>query len=113
MSAATAPRASVHTAPRDVYKRQGEIAPTFETGWLIKGQTAFPGELGIGKRQYHVSVSYTHLDVYKRQDMELKSLKKKYKDKKFAAGCSREVIERGAELCGCLLYTSARHSARG
>ena len=32
------------------------------------------------------------------QDMELKSLKKKYKDKKFAAGCSREVIERGAEM---------------
>ena len=37
------------------------------------------------------------------QDMELKSLKKKYKDKKFAAGCSREVIERGAELCGLTL----------
>ena len=37
------------------------------------------------------------------QDMELKSLKKKYKDKKFAAGCSREVIERGAELCGMTL----------
>ena len=35
--------------------------------------------------------------------MELKSLKKKYKDKKFAAGCSREVIERGAELCGLTL----------
>ena len=31
------------------------------------------------------------------QDMELKSLKKKYKDKKFAAGCSREVIAQGAE----------------
>lgn len=31
-------------------------------------------------------------------DMELKSLKKKYKDKKFAAGCSREVIQKGAEL---------------
>ena len=29
-------------------------------------------------------------------DMELKSLKKKYKDKKFAAGCSRDVIEKGA-----------------
>ena len=29
--------------------------------------------------------------------MELKSLKKKYKSKGFAAGCSREVIERGAE----------------
>ncbi len=34
------------------------------------------------------------------QDMELKSLKKKYKDKKFAAGCSREVIQRGAEELG-------------
>lgn len=31
------------------------------------------------------------------KDMELKSLKKKYKDKKFAAGCSRDIISRGAE----------------
>ena len=36
-------------------------------------------------------------------DLEVKSVKKKYKDKKFAAGCSREVIERGAELCGLTL----------
>ena len=34
------------------------------------------------------------------QDMELKSLKKKFKDKRFAAGCSRDVIKRGAELLG-------------
>jgi predicted hydrolase (HD superfamily) len=34
------------------------------------------------------------------KDMELKSLKKKYKTKSFAAGCSREVIERGADLLG-------------
>ncbi len=34
------------------------------------------------------------------KDMELKSLKKKYKSKGFAAGCSREVIERGAEMLG-------------
>ena len=34
------------------------------------------------------------------KDMELKSLKKKYKDKRFAAGCSREVIERGAQMLG-------------
>jgi predicted hydrolase (HD superfamily) len=32
--------------------------------------------------------------------MELKSLKKKYKSKGFAAGCSREVIEKGAEMLG-------------
>ena len=34
------------------------------------------------------------------KDMELKSLKKKYKDKKFAAGCSRDVINTGAERLG-------------
>ena len=33
-------------------------------------------------------------------DLEVKSVKKKYKDKKFAAGCSREVIERGAAMLG-------------
>lgn len=33
-------------------------------------------------------------------DMELKSLKKKFKDKKFAAGCSRDVIANGAGLLG-------------
>ena len=36
-------------------------------------------------------------------DMELSSLKKKYKDKKFAAGCSREVIAQGAERLGWTL----------
>ena len=34
------------------------------------------------------------------KDMELKSLKKKYKSKGFAAGCSREVIERGRRAVG-------------
>ncbi len=36
-------------------------------------------------------------------DLELKSVKKKFKDKKFAAGCSREVISQGAELLGWTL----------
>ena len=39
------------------------------------------------------------------RDMEVKSVKKKYKDKKFAAGCSREVIERGAAMLGWDLDT--------
>ncbi|MDR0374566.1 MAG: hydrolase [Treponema sp.] len=34
------------------------------------------------------------------QDMEVKSVKKKYKAANFAAGCSREVIERGVALLG-------------
>ena len=36
-------------------------------------------------------------------DMELSSLKKKFKDKKFAAGCSRDVIKDGAEKLGWTL----------
>ena len=34
------------------------------------------------------------------KDMELSSLKKKFKDKKFAAGCSRDTIRKGAEQLG-------------
>ena len=34
------------------------------------------------------------------KDMEVSSLKKKFEDKKFAAGCSRDIIKRGAEMLG-------------
>ncbi|MEA4922884.1 MAG: hydrolase [Eubacteriaceae bacterium] len=34
------------------------------------------------------------------KDMEVKSVRKKFKDKKFAAGCSRDVIKQGAEMLG-------------
>ncbi|MGB4568774.1 MAG: hydrolase, partial [Dysgonamonadaceae bacterium] len=33
-------------------------------------------------------------------DLTTRSLKKKFKDKKFAAGCSREVIQKGVEMLG-------------
>ena len=33
-------------------------------------------------------------------DLEVKSVKKKYKDKKFAAGCSRDIIRQGADMLG-------------
>ena len=39
-------------------------------------------------------------------DLELPSVKKKFKDKKFAAGCSRDVIRQGAEMLG---WTSTPH----
>ena len=45
-------------------------------------------------------------------DMEVKSVKKKYKDKKFAAGCSREVIERGAAMLGWDLDTLIARTLR-
>ena len=34
------------------------------------------------------------------QDLEVGSVKKKFKDKKFAAGCSRDVVQKGAEMLG-------------
>ena len=34
------------------------------------------------------------------KDLEVSSVKKKFKDKKFAAGCSRDVIQKGAEMLG-------------
>jgi len=34
------------------------------------------------------------------QDMEVSSVRKKFKDKRFAAGCSRDVIQEGAEMLG-------------
>ena len=34
------------------------------------------------------------------KDMDVKSVKKKFKDKRFAAGCDREVIQKGAEMLG-------------
>ncbi|MCD7923019.1 MAG: hydrolase [Clostridiales bacterium] len=37
------------------------------------------------------------------QDLELKSVKKKFKSKGFAAGCDREVIQRGADMLGMTL----------
>ena len=53
---------------------------------------------GVVSHGYGITIECgVTLDVEPVQDMELKSLKKKYKSKGFAAGCSREVIERGAE----------------
>lgn len=39
------------------------------------------------------------------EDLEVKSVKKKFKDKKFAAGCSRDIILQGAEMLGWDLDT--------
>ena len=55
-------------------------------------------EAGVGEDVIHAAALMRPSKSTK--DMELKSLKKKYKSKGFAAGCSREVIERGAEQLG-------------
>ena len=45
------------------------------------------------------AVAVIHLNK-RVSEVSLKSLKKKYKNLNFAAGCSREVIERGADMLG-------------
>ena len=46
---------------------------------------------------------YSDFDDNRDENIKVKSVKKKYKSANFAAGCSREVIERGAELLGWTL----------
>ena len=68
-------------------------------------------EAGVSEEMIHAIVSHGYglcADVAPELEMEkvlfaadeLSSLKKKFKDKKFAAGCSRDVIRRGAEMLG-------------
>lgn len=45
-------------------------------------------------------------------DLEVKSMKKKFKDKKFAAGCSREVIQKGADALGWELDYLMEHTIK-
>ena len=45
------------------HMRLTELAPTFETRWLIEGKTEFPGELRMGRNAYHVFGSLVQSDV--------------------------------------------------
>lgn len=45
------------------HMRLTELAPTFETRWLIEGRTEFPGELRMGRNAYHVFGSLVQSDA--------------------------------------------------
>lgn len=47
-----------------------------------------------------IVMAYALMRPERMNGMELKSFKKKYKDKKFAAGCNRDVINKGIEMLG-------------
>ena len=67
------------------------VAPELEMEKVLFASDELTGLIGAAARMRpSKSVS----------DMELSSLKKKFKDKKFAAGCSRDVIRQGAEMLG-------------
>ena len=73
-----------------------DVEPTHEMEKVLFAADELTGLIGAAARMRpSKSVS----------DMEVSSLKKKFKDKKFAAGCSRDVIRQGAEMLGWELDT--------
>lgn len=81
----------VHAICSHGYSRCSDVKPEHEMEKVLFAADELTGLIGAAaKMRPSRSV----------QDMEVSSLKKKFKDKKFAAGCSRDVIRQGAELLG-------------
>ena len=76
------------------YDITGDIRPEHEMEKVLYATDELTGLIGA------VAIMRPSKSV---DDLELKSVKKKYKNAKFAAGCSREVIEKGAEMLGWTL----------
>lgn len=81
----------VHATASHGYQLTVDIVPEHEMEKVLYAVDELTGLIGA------VAVMRPSRSV---SDLEVKSVKKKYKDKKFAAGCSREVIGRGAEMLG-------------
>ena len=86
----------IHTVASHGYALTVDIAPEHEMEKVLYAADELTGLIGaVALMRPSKSVS----------DMEVKSVRKKYKDRKFAAGCSRKVIERGAAMLGWELNT--------
>ena len=81
----------VHAVVCHAYGICSDVAPEHEMEKVLFAIDELTGLIGAAARM-RPSKSVA--------DMELSSLKKKFKDKKFAAGCSRDVIRQGAEMLG-------------
>lgn len=81
----------IHAVVSHGYKLTVDVAPQHEMEKVLYAVDELTGLIGAA------ALLRPSKSV---RDMEVKSVKKKYKDKKFAAGCSREVIERGADMLG-------------
>ena len=86
-----APEALVHAVCAHGYGLCSDVKPEHEMEKILFAADELTGLIGAAALM-RPSKSC--------KDMELSSLKKKFKDKKFAAGCSREVIAQGAEMLG-------------
>ncbi len=81
----------VHATASHGYKLTVDIEPEHEMEKVLYATDELTGLIGAVARMRPSKST---------KDLELKSVKKKYKAQNFAAGCSREVIERGAEMLG-------------
>jgi len=81
----------VHAICSHAYGSCSDVAPVHQMEKVMFAVDELTGLIGAAARM-RPSKSV--------MDMELSSLKKKFKDKKFAAGCSRDVIKTGAEMLG-------------
>ena len=84
----------IHATASHGYARTVDIKPEHEMEKILYAVDELTGLIGA------VVLMRPSKSV---QDLTLKSVKKKYKSKNFAAGCSREVIERGADMLGWTL----------
>ncbi len=81
----------IHAVCSHGYGPCSDVEPVHEMEKVLFAADELTGLIGAAARM-RPSKSCT--------DMEVSSLKKKFKDKKFAAGCSRDVIREGAERLG-------------
>ena len=81
----------IHAVCSHAYGPCSDVEPVHEMEKVIFAADELTGLIGAAARM-RPSKSCT--------DMEVSSLRKKFKDKKFAAGCSRDVIREGAERLG-------------
>ena len=89
-----APEALVHAVCSHAYGSCSDVEPVHLMEKVMYAADELTGLIGAAARM-RPSKSC--------MDMELSSLKKKFKDKKFAAGCSRDVIKLGADKLGWTL----------
>jgi predicted hydrolase (HD superfamily) len=81
----------IHAAASHGYALTVDIRPEHEMEKILYATDELTGLIGA------VALMRPSKSV---QDLEVKSVRKKYKTANFAAGCSREVIERGAQMLG-------------
>lgn len=81
----------IHATASHGYELTVDIKPEHEMEKVLYAVDELTGLIGA------VAIMRPSKSV---SDLELKSVKKKYKNANFAAGCSRQVIERGADMLG-------------